>query len=132
MPKFKHEDDIQGYCILGNEDLDAIHQSTLDLMGDYGLQIHGKDAHDILSAAGCDVDRETDRVRFPANLVNDAIESCPEEFTLCGRNPKNDTLIGKKRVAYKNFGNRGYDHRSIHRGRTRIHQRRFGKCGSIY
>ena len=104
MSKFKHEDDIQGYCILRNEDLDAIHQSTLELMGDYGLQIHGKDAHDILGAAGCDVDRETDRVRFPANLINDAIESCPEEFTLCGRDPKNDTLIGKKRVAYKNFG----------------------------
>jgi trimethylamine---corrinoid protein Co-methyltransferase len=104
MAKFRHEEDIQGYCILRNEDLDALHASTLELMGDFGLQMHGEEALDILSAAGCDVDRSNDRVRFPANMVNDAIESCPEEFTLCGRDPKNDTLIGKKRVAYKNFG----------------------------
>jgi hypothetical protein len=40
--KFTYETDILGYSILRNEDLDAIHEATLDLMGDYGLQIHGK------------------------------------------------------------------------------------------
>lgn len=104
MGKFKHDDDIYGYHILRNEDLDAIHEATLDLMEDYGLQIHGDEAHEIYSAAGCDVDKTTDRVKLPRNLVNDAIEACPEEFTLCGRDPKNDTLVGKKKVAYKNFG----------------------------
>ncbi len=68
MAKFRHEEDIQGYCILRNEDLDALHQSTLELMGDFGLQMHGEEALDILSAAGCDVDRSNDRVRFPANM----------------------------------------------------------------
>ncbi len=104
MKKFKYEEDIRGYCILGNEDLDAIHEATLDLMEDFGLQIHGDEALEIYSAAGCNVDRKTDRVRFPRNLVNDSIESCPEEFTLCGRDPKNDTLVGGKHVAFKNFG----------------------------
>ncbi len=104
MAKFKYEDDIKGYCILGNEDLDALHEATLELMEDYGLQIHGDEALDILEGAGCQVDRSNDRVRFPRNLVNDSIESCPEEFTLCGRDPKNDTLVGGKHVAFKNFG----------------------------
>ncbi len=104
MSKFKHETDIQGYCILGYDDLDALHEATLDLMEDFGLQIHGDEALEIYSAAGCDVDRETERVRFPRNLVNDSIESCPPEFTLCGRDPKNDTLVGGKNVAFKNFG----------------------------
>lgn len=104
MSKFKHEEDIKGYCILGNDDLDTLHEATLELMEDYGLQMHGDEALEILSAAGCLVDREIDRVRFPRNLVNDSIESCPEEFTLCGRDPKNDTLVGGKNVAFKNFG----------------------------
>jgi trimethylamine--corrinoid protein Co-methyltransferase len=104
MTKFKYEEDIRGYHILSNEDLEAIHEATLQLLEDYGLQMHGSQAHDILEGAGCTVDRETDRVRFPRNLVNDAILSCPEEFTLCGRDPKHDTLVGGKRVAYKNFG----------------------------
>lgn len=104
MSKFKYEEDIKGYCILSNEDLDAIHESTLELMEDFGLQMHGEEALEILSGAGCEVDKETDRVKFPRNLVTDAITACPEEFTLCGRNPKNDTLVGGKKVAYKNFG----------------------------
>jgi len=104
VSKFRYEDDIYGYCILRNNDLDALHEATLDLMENYGLQIHGKEALEILSAAGCDVDRSIDRVRFPRNLVNDSIESCPEEFTLCGRDPKNDTVVGGKKVAFKNFG----------------------------
>jgi trimethylamine--corrinoid protein Co-methyltransferase len=104
MRKFTHETDIQGYCILSNDDLDALHGSTLELMSEYGLQMHGREALEILSAAGCDVDFETDRVRFPANLVNDSIESCPPEFTLCGRDPKNDALVGGKNVVFKNFG----------------------------
>ncbi len=104
MGKFVHEKDIYGYHILRNEDLDALHEATLELMEDFGLQIHGEKALEIYSAAGCDVDKETERVRFPKNLVNDSIEACPEEFKLCGRDPKNDTLVGGKNVAYKNFG----------------------------
>lgn len=104
MAKFRHETDIYGYCILRNEDLEAIHGATLELMEDYGLQIHGEDALEILEGIGCSVDRELDRVKFPRNIVNDAIEACPEEFTLCGRDPKNDTVVGGKRVAFKNFG----------------------------
>ena len=61
MAKFKHEEDIRGYCILSNEDLDALHEATLDLMEDYGLQIHGDEALEIYSAAGCDVDKENHR-----------------------------------------------------------------------
>ena len=104
MAKFKQEDDLYGYHILRNEDLEMIHEATLDLMENYGLRIHGTEALERYSDAGCLVDMAQECVRFPRNLVNDAIEACPEEFTLCGRDPANDTLIGKKRVAYKNFG----------------------------
>ncbi len=104
MKKFIYETDIYGYCILRNEDLDAIHEATLDLMENHGLQIHGDEALELYQAAGCDVNKSNDRVKFPRNLVNDCIESCPPEFTLCGRDPKNDTLVGGKNVAFKNFG----------------------------
>ncbi len=104
MTKFKHENDIYGYHILRNEDLDAIHEATLHLLESYGLQIHGEAALKLYEEAGCQVDKTTGRVRFPRQLVNDSIEACPEEFVLCGRDPKYDTLVGKKNVAFKNFG----------------------------
>ena len=104
MGKFIHETDITGYNILSNEDLDALHEATLQLMEDYGLQMHGKEALDISAGAGCEVDYENDRVKFPRNLVNDAIEKCPAEFTLCGRTPDKRHFNRRQKVAYKNFG----------------------------
>ena len=77
-------------------------------------RFHGKEALDIYAGAGCEVDYTNDRVKFPRNLVIDSIEACPAEFTLCGRDPKNDTLVGGKRVAYKNFGNRSIHNRSLY------------------
>lgn len=103
MAKF-YQEDVLGYSILRKTDLDALHEATLDLMETYGIKIWGDEALEILSAAGCDVNKETHMVRYPRNLVNDCIESCPEEFTLCGRDPAKDTLIGGKKVAFKNFG----------------------------
>jgi len=103
LAKF-YEEDVLGYSILRKTDLDALHEATLDLMGTYGVKMWGKEALEILAAGGCDVNRETNMVKFPKNLINDSIMTCPEEFTLCGRDPKNDTLIGGKKVAFKNFG----------------------------
>ena len=102
--KFTYDDDMLGYHVLRNEDLDAIHEATLDLMSTYGIQMHGKEALDILEGAGCEVDYSIDRVKFPPALVNKAIELCPPEITLCGRDPKHDTVLGGKKVCYKNFG----------------------------
>ena len=41
-----------------------MHEATLELMEDFGLQIHGDEALEVYSAAGCEVDKETDRVMF--------------------------------------------------------------------
>lgn len=103
MAKF-YEEDVLGYSILRKTDLDALHEATLDLMGTYGVKMWGKEALEILSAAGCQIDKATNMVKFPKNLINDSIMYCPEEFTLCGRDPSKDTLVGGKKVAYKNFG----------------------------
>jgi len=103
MAKF-YQEDVLGYSILRKDDLDALHEATLDLMGTLGVRIYGDEALERYSAAGCEVDHETGMVRFPPGLINDSIESCPEEFTLCGRDPSKDTVVGGKKVAFKNFG----------------------------
>jgi trimethylamine---corrinoid protein Co-methyltransferase len=103
MPKF-YQEEVLRYSILRKTDLDALHEATLDLMGTHGVRIYGDEALELYGAAGCDVDKKSKMVKFPPNLINDSIESCPEEFTLCGRDPAKDTLIGGKKVAFKNFG----------------------------
>jgi len=93
-----------GYSILKKTDLDTIHEATLNIMEDYGIRVFGEEAHEYYSAAGCEVNRETNMVKLPRNLVNDCIESAPAEFTVYGREPGKNVLIGGKNVTYTDFG----------------------------
>lgn len=102
--KFEYKEQAYGYSILKKEDIEAIHQATLNLMEDYGVCIYGEEAQELLSAAGCDVDKETSIIKFPRNLVNDCIASVPKEFMMCGRDPEKDVKIGGDDVTFTTFG----------------------------
>jgi trimethylamine---corrinoid protein Co-methyltransferase len=102
--KKSYEECTLGYSILEKNDIDAIHESTLKLMEEFGVRVFGDQAHEIYSAAGCQVDQETNMVRFPRNLVNDCIESAPAEYTLYARDPDKSFGIGGKKVTFTNFG----------------------------
>jgi trimethylamine--corrinoid protein Co-methyltransferase len=102
--KKPYEECTLGYSILTKQDMDAIHESTLKLMGEFGVRVFGDEAHEIYSAAGCQVDRKTNMVRFPRNVVNDCIESAPAEYMLYARDPEKSFMLGGKRVTFTNFG----------------------------
>lgn len=102
--KKPYEECTLGYSILTKQDMDAIHESTLKLMEEFGVRVFGDQAHEIYSAAGCRVDKETNMVRFPRNVVNDCIESAPAEYTFYARNPEKNVAMGGKKVAFTNFG----------------------------
>jgi trimethylamine---corrinoid protein Co-methyltransferase len=99
-----YKDCTLGYSILEKKDLEAIHEATLKLMGDYGVRVFGEEAHEIYSAAGCDVNRDTNMVRFPKNIIHDCIDSAPPEYTLYARNPNKNVEIGGDKVTFTNFG----------------------------
>ena len=42
---------------------------------------------------GLHVDRETNRIRFSAGIVEEAIKKAPSSYTLCARNPENDIFL---------------------------------------
>lgn len=84
------------FSILSKQDIETLHEATLNLMEDYGVCVFGKEAQEILSGAGCEVDRLTGRVKFPRNLVNDCIQSAPAKFSFYGR-PTKENPEGKPR-----------------------------------
>ena len=95
------------YTILSKNDLDALHEATLNLMESYGVCVFGKRAQDMLVGAGCKVNKETNQVMFPRNLVNDSINSAPWEYTLYGRDPEDtskDVKVGGDIVTFTTFG----------------------------
>jgi len=101
---FSYKSKIPSYQILSEADLGKIHTASLDIMSDYGVRVMGREAGEILSKAGCVIDDSTGLVRFPKGLVEDSIEKAPGKYTMCGRNPKNDFVLGSDQVFYTNFG----------------------------
>ena len=102
--KLLFDEDHSSYRVLSNEDIQAIHFATLKLMSNYGVRVFGKQATEIYRKAGCDVDEQTGLIRFPEEVVIEAIMKTPERYVMCGRDPKNDFVLGSDQVFYTNFG----------------------------
>ena len=73
--------------ILTEEEVERICQGAMDVLAETGMTVAHPRALAILQEAGCEVDRKTERVKFPHDLVQWAIDSCPEEFDQKARNP---------------------------------------------
>lgn len=93
-----------GYNVLTKDDLEKLHDTTLEFMSEHGVAVYGEEAHEHLSSAGCSIDKETNLVKFPKSLVNDCIESSPEEYVMYARGEGKDVHIRNGSPAYTNFG----------------------------
>ena len=69
--------------ILTPEEVASIHDATLEVMGRTGVLVEHAETRALLSSHGCAV--RGDRVFFTPEVVAGALETAPEEFTLCGR-----------------------------------------------
>ena len=67
--------------ILGEEEVENIHRGMLRVLWTTGVRMEHKRALDVLESAGCKVDRDTNRVRYPPALVEDCIRRAPSSFS---------------------------------------------------
>jgi len=93
-----------GLNLLSEDELYEIHLATLETMKETGIKVENDEAIDIFDGGGCIVDKKQRLVKFPPHVVEDAIRSAPSTILLAGRSPKDDVVIGGKRVAFTNFG----------------------------
>jgi trimethylamine--corrinoid protein Co-methyltransferase len=91
------------YEILSSRDIERIHQGSLEVLSETGMTVVHQRSLKILADGGCQVDFDTRRVRFPANLVEWAITQCPETFTLKSRNPDLSLNLGGETVYFASF-----------------------------
>ncbi len=71
--------------ILSDADVQRIHTATLDLIESTGIKFPLPRALDILEARGAQVDRQTQVVRIPGRLVEEALSLAPASYILAGR-----------------------------------------------
>jgi trimethylamine--corrinoid protein Co-methyltransferase len=77
--------------VLGNEQIEQIHQATLEVLERTGVQITHPRALALLDGAGARVDGN--RVRIPAWLVEDAIRKAPSRIVLGNRNGERQVFL---------------------------------------
>ncbi|WNY29112.1 Glycine betaine methyltransferase [Methanimicrococcus stummii] len=81
-----------GFELFSQDELKAIHQATMDVLIDVGIQVSDEEARALLKENGCLVDEKTQVVKIPEFVVRRALQTAPSRFTLWGRNKKYNTV----------------------------------------
>ena len=83
--------------VLDNEQLLRIHNASLDILENIGVDFRDDIALEQWRQAGANIGSESDgyRVRIDRKLIMDLISSIPETITYHARNPANNVTIGK-------------------------------------
>lgn len=89
--------------ILAKEEVERMYRGALDVLADTGMTVAHPQALEILREAGCKVDSETERVKFPRDLVQWAVDTCPKEFEQKARNPDLSLHWGGETVYFGAF-----------------------------
>ena len=85
---------------VSEDELQAVHDASLEILKEVGIDVLHAGAKDILRKAGADVDPNSDRVRFDPAVVEAVIGLAPRQFTLHSRNPARNLVVGGDHVAF--------------------------------
>jgi trimethylamine--corrinoid protein Co-methyltransferase len=90
--------------IASTEEIEAIHEASLRVLEEIGMEFLDPEARSIMRDAGAAVDERAMRVRLPRELVERAIATAPSEFTLHSWNPAHDVRIGGPYIVFSTVG----------------------------
>lgn len=85
-------------ALLSADELEAIHDASLQVLEQLGINFLLPQAQEILRAAGAEVQSDGPLVRFDRELVQETIRHAPAEFTLHARNPAHNLVFGGNRI----------------------------------
>jgi trimethylamine--corrinoid protein Co-methyltransferase len=80
--------------ILTDEELEAIHKSTLEVLWTTGVRMEHDRALKLLEQHGCRVNYVNKRVKIPSDLVEECLRRAPSSFHAQARDEKYDLMIG--------------------------------------
>ena len=84
--------------ILSPEDVQRIHEATLQVIETTGIRFPSEKALDIWEKNGATVDRHSMVVKAPKELIEDAIKRCPPDYTLAARDQNQDLPLDGNHV----------------------------------
>ena len=84
--------------ILTPQEIIKIHDATLWIIEKVGVRFPSKRALDIWAAHGAEVDAGKMVIRAKADLLENALKTCPPVYTLAARDPQQDLLLDGNHV----------------------------------
>jgi trimethylamine--corrinoid protein Co-methyltransferase len=84
--------------ILSPNDVQKIHQVTLDIIEQVGVRFPSERALDILSSFGATVDRSSMVAKIPGYIIEDALKQAPPQYSLAARLPEQDLPLDGNHV----------------------------------
>jgi len=97
---------IPTFKVFTDEQVEQIHQSTLDVLWETGCKVYHEKALKVFEKAGCKVDFDSNLVKFPPGLVEESLRKCPSSFRVKSRNPDHDLILSSDHVVFFNFPGR--------------------------
>ena len=70
------------YILLYEDQLRKLHEGSVSVLEEAGVEVHHEGALGMLAEAGCEVDFPQKTARIPASLVSDSLASAPAEVEL--------------------------------------------------
>ena len=86
--------------IISAEAVEAIHEASLRVLEEVGMDFLHPDGLEVLRLGGADVKAGTQRVRFERGLIEECIAKAPSSFTLHARNPEHNLVIGGNSLVF--------------------------------
>lgn len=84
--------------ILNSQEIKKIHDATLWIIEKVGVRFPSKRALEIWAANGAQVDPDKMVVRAKADLIVNALKTCPQTYPLAARDPKQDLSLDGNHV----------------------------------
>ncbi|MCG8616160.1 MAG: trimethylamine methyltransferase family protein, partial [Desulfobacterales bacterium] len=88
--------------VISSDQFDKIHDASLKILKETGVQFHSDEALDLFRANGARVDGQT--VFITEKMVGDALATCPKTFEWTARNPAHSVTVGEGFLVQPNVG----------------------------
>lgn len=89
--------------ILTEEQVQEIHQGTLEVLWVTGVRVEHKKALKLFKKNDCVVDFDNMRVKIPKDLVEECIQKCPSCYHMNARNKKYNLMVGGNTIYFCPF-----------------------------
>lgn len=86
--------------ILSAEQIERIHQVSLRILAETGIEFLDAEALELWQGVGADVDEAIGRVRLDSDLVMALVAQAPARFTMRARNPARNLQLGGNHITF--------------------------------